>query len=169
MSATASPFTPEQQKVFDAEVAKIFPKYPADQRAAALIPVLHVAQQLHGWLKPETLTYVAGVVGVPETRVQEVVSFYGMFNRAPLGERHFSICVNLACWLAGSDDLVNRLKERLGEAQRQPTEDGRFSWCEVECLASCGTAPVAVVNGEYRESFSLQQLDAELADKGAKK
>jgi NADH-quinone oxidoreductase E subunit len=162
VSATASPFTPEQQQAFDAEVAKIVPRYPPDRRSAALIPVLHAAQRIHGWLKPETLAFVAGVVGVPLTRVQEVVTFYSMFHLKPVGRHHFQVCVNLSCWLGGSDEICATLKERIGPEQSTPTADGQFSWCEVECLAACGMAPAVQINDQYFESLTTAQLEREL-------
>lgn len=160
--SVASPFTPEQQKIFDAVSAKIFAKYPPERRSAALIPVLHLAQKLDGWLRPEAMDYVAEVVGVPGTRVREVVTFYSMFHLKPVGQRHFQVCVNLACWLRGSDKLVEACQKTIGEVQNQPTADGKLSWCEVECLAACGNAPAAMINDDYHEDFTVEQLVAEL-------
>ena len=158
----ASPFTPEQQKQFDERTASIFPRYPAERRSAALIPVLHVAQELHGWLKPEAMDYVAGVVGVPGTRVREVVTFYSMFHLKPVGRKHVQVCVNLACWLRGSDKLVETCRKHIGDEQFKPTEDGAFSWCEVECLASCTLAPAAMINDKYVEPVTVADLEREL-------
>lgn len=162
MSTVASPFTAEEQKVFDAKVEEIFKLYPEEHRAATLIPVLHVAQNLHDWLKPEAMEYVAQVVGVPLARVREVVTFYTMFRLKPAGRTRVGVCVNLACWLHGSDKLVALCRERMGDTQRAPTADGAESWGEVECLASCGTAPVVLINNDYYESITPEQLTAEL-------
>ncbi len=162
MSA-ASPFTPDQQRTFDAETAPLFAKYPAEHRAAALIPVLHLAQELRGHLEDPVVDYVADVVGVPATRVREVITFYSMLRTKPVGEKHVQVCVNLACWLRGSDKLVEACKRHIGEQQLQPTADGQASWCEVECLASCGTAPAAMINDRYHESFTVEELERELA------
>lgn len=159
MTTPASPFTPDQQAVFDAEVKAILGKFPEDQKPAALIPILHVAQNLHGWLKPEAMDYCGHVVGVPPTRVREVVTFYTMFKLKPVGETHVGICVNIACWLEGSDKLVARCRERIGDRQHEPTADGKLSWAEVECLASCGTAPATLVNDQYAEHLTPEQLD----------
>ncbi len=159
----ASPFTPEQQKVFDAKFAKITQRYPPERKSAALIPTLHVAQELHGWLKPEAMDYVADQVGVPGTRVREVVTFYTMFHLQPVGRKHVQVCVNLACWLRGSDKLVEICRQRIGEEQNKPTADGKFSWCEVECLASCTKAPGAMINDQYVEPLTPAALEAELS------
>ena len=158
----ASPFTPEQQKTFDEKVSRIFPMYPEGRRSAALIPVLHVAQEIHGWLKPEAMDYAAQIVGVPATRVREVVTFYSMFHLKPVGKTHVQVCVNLACWLRGSDQLVETCRKHIGEVQHQPTADGKFSWCEVECLAACTKAPAAMINDRYLEPLTPAQLEAEL-------
>lgn len=162
MSAVASPFTADEQKKFDAQVGPILERYPEANRAAALIPILRVAQDLHGWLKPEAMDYVAQVVGVPGTRVREVVTFYTMFRLKPVGRTHVGVCVNLACWLRGSDELVEVCRSRMGDTQQQPANGGAESWAEIECLASCGTAPTIMINDEYFENITPQQLAAEL-------
>ncbi len=161
-ATSPSPFTAAEQKIFDEKTAEIFPKYPSERRSAALIPVLHVAQEIHGWLKPEAMDYVAGVVGVPGTRVREVVTFYSMFHLKPVGKKHVQICVNLACWLRGSDKLVEACEKHIGPVQNQPTADGKLSWCEVECLASCTMAPGAMINDKYIEPLTVEALEAEL-------
>ena len=158
----SSPFTAEEQKLFDARTATIFPRYPDERRSAALIPVLHIAQEIHGWLKPEAMDYVAQVVGVPATRVREVVTFYSMFHLKPVGKKHVQVCVNLACWLRGSDKLVETCRKTIGEEQFKPTADGALSWCEVECLASCTMAPAAMINERYVEPLTVPELEREL-------
>lgn len=163
MAATASPFSPEQQSAFDAEAAKILPRYPEERRSAALIPLLMEAQRvLGGWLPPAALEHVGAVVGVPATRVREVATFYSLLHLEPVGQNHVQICTNLACWLMGSDKLVKVCKEKLGTRPYEPTADGKMSWCEVECLASCGTAPAARINEEYREGMTPEELEKEL-------
>jgi len=158
----ASLFSPDQQKAFDEKVARILPKYPADRRSAALIPVLHAAQEVLGWLKPEAMDHAAKLVGVPATRVREVVTFYSMFHLKPVGHTHVQVCVNLACWLRGSDQLVEICRRHIGEVQHQPTADGKLSWCEVECLAACTKAPAAMINDKYFEPLTPAQLEVEL-------
>lgn len=158
----ASPFSNDHQKIFDERLSKILQRYPDDRKSAALIPVLHIAQELHGWLKPEAMDYVASVLGVPGTRVREVVTFYSMFHLKPVGRKHIQVCVNLACWLRGSDKLVEKCKSHIGEEQHKPTADGKLSWCEVECLASCTMAPAAMINDQYVEPLTPERLEAEL-------
>lgn len=158
MSATPSPFTPDQQKTFDAEVAKIVVNYPSERRSAALIPVLHSAQRLLGWVSEQTMDYCGEIVGVPATRVREVTTFYSMFHKKPVGKTHVQICVNLSCWLLGSDKLVETCKTKMGTKPFEPTADGKLSWCEVECLAACGTAPAVQINEKYYEPITPTEL-----------
>ena len=165
MSATASPLNPEQQKIFDAKVEQITARYLAERRSAALIPVLHVAQELNGYLSESLMDYCGEVVGVPATRVREVITFYSMFRLKPVGKNHVEICVNLACWLRGSDKLVEHCKQHIGEEQFKPTADGSSSWCEVECLAACGGGPAAQINDKYFENLTVEQLQQALAKK----
>ena len=162
MSATASPFSPDEQKTFDARTSAIFAKYPPERRSAALIPVLHVAQEIRGWLPPEILSYVATVVAVPPSRVAEVTTFYTMLHLKPVGKTHVQVCVNLSCWLRGSDKLVEKCRTTIGDAQFAPTADGKLSWCEVECLASCGTAPAAMINKAYFEGLTIDELERQI-------
>jgi len=160
MSAVASPFNPSEQATFDAQVSKVLAQYPADRQSAALIPVLHIAQSVHGWLKPETMDYCGHLVGVPPKRVREVVTFYSMFHLRPVGRTHVQVCVNLSCWLAGSDKLVQTCRDRIGPDQKTPYHGGSLSWAEVECLASCGPgAPAAQINETYKEPLSVAELE----------
>ena len=104
-------------------------------------------------------------------RVEEVVSFYTMYNRKPVGKQHVQICTNIACFLRGADHLLECLEKRLGIHAGQTTADGRYTLSSVECLAACGTAPVVQVNKEYHESLDekslhqlMDRLDKELLD-----
>lgn len=160
MPTAASPFTPQEQKVFDAACEKLFSRYPPDRRSAALIPLLHGVQRLHGYLREDVMDYVAGVVGVAPRRVREVATFYTMFHLKPVGKNHVQICTNLSCWLAGADKLYERVRARLKTEPFAPTPDGKFSVCEVECLAACGTAPALQINEQYYENVTPEQLDA---------
>jgi NADH:ubiquinone oxidoreductase subunit E len=83
-----------------------------------------------------------------------------MFRLQPVGRHHVQVCGNLSCWLAGSDQLQARLHQRFGTRPMEPTADGRFSHAEVECLASCGTAPAAVIDEVYYEGLTVERLDA---------
>ena len=134
-----------------AEYEGIVSRYP--QRRAALMPVLWLAQREFGHLSPEVLAYVADLMGLARAAVAAVASFYTMYNRTPKGKYHLQLCVSLPCALGGAERIARCVQRRLGITSGQTTADGRFSFDEVECLASCGTAPMMQVNDEYHENL----------------
>ena len=141
-----------------AQIEDICAKYP--QRAAALLPVLHLVQNRVGALPPPAQLAVARALDVPPTRVKEVVSFYEMFHEAPEGRFHIELCTNISCHLAGAQELMAYLRKRLGVQIGQKTDDGVFSVMEAECLASCGSAPVAKIGVDYYEYLTPDAVDA---------
>jgi len=126
---------------------------------SAIIPALHVAQQDQGWLSVETQAEVAELLELTPQAVREVVTFYTMFQQKPVGRHHLQVCRNVACWLQGSHRLQKQIEERLGIQEGETTPDGRFTLISVECLGSCGTAPVLMVNDRYHENLSPEALD----------
>lgn len=138
-------------KSFHAEMDKIQRFYP--KRDAMLLPVLHAAQKEKGWLSDETMEEVGKFLGLPKTRVIEVATFYHMFNKKPVGKKHLQFCNNIACWLRGSEELIHQAEQKLGIRLGETTKDGAFTLSEVECLGSCGTAPVCQVNEDYHENL----------------
>ena len=144
-------FSPETLKKFEQTVAR----YP--QREAALLPVLYLAQQEFGHLGPEAVEYVATLMGQAPARVQGVVSFYTMFNTKPIGRHHIQICRTLSCALGGAERITAFIKQKLGIEVGQTTADGRFTLSEVECLASCGTAPMMQINDDYYENLTEEK------------
>ncbi|MEM7676444.1 MAG: NAD(P)H-dependent oxidoreductase subunit E [Myxococcota bacterium] len=140
------------------QIEAICERYP--ERAAALLPVLHLVQRRIGALPPPAQLAVARVLDVPPTRVKEVVSFYEMFHEAPKGCFHIELCTNISCHLAGADRLMKHLETRLGIEVGQTTEDGTFSLMEAECLASCGSGPMAKVGVDYYEYLTPEAVDA---------
>ena len=113
-----------------------------DQRRAALMPVLWLAQREFGWLSPQVQHYVADLMELPVAWVEGVVSFYTMYYRRPMGEHHLQVCTNLSCQLRGADELLSALSERLGIGPGETTACEKFSLDRAECLGSCGTAPL---------------------------
>ena len=140
-----------------ARIEEICAKYPS--RAAALLPVLHLVQDRVGSLPSEAQLAVARALDVPPTRVKEVVSFYEMFHEQPEGRFHLELCTNISCHLAGARELLEYVEERLGIKVGQKTEDGVFSLIEAECLASCGSGPVAKVGVDYYEYLTPDAVD----------
>jgi NADH-quinone oxidoreductase E subunit len=146
-------FSPQTLKKFEETVAR----YP--KKEAAMLPVLYLAQQEFGHIGPETIDYIAKLMGQAPARVYGVVSFYTMFNMKPIGRHHIQICRTLPCALRGAEMVTTVIKAKLGIEPGQTTSDGRFTLSEVECLASCGTAPMMQVNDDYYENLTEGKID----------
>jgi len=131
---------------------------------SALIPALHVAQGEQGWLSEETQAEVATLLELTPQAVREVVSFYTMFHQKPVGKFLLQVCRNLSCSLRGGHRLQRQIEERLGIHDGETTQDGRFTLESVECLGSCGTAPVLMVNDRYHENVTPQEMDRLLTE-----
>jgi NADH-quinone oxidoreductase, E subunit len=146
-------FSPETLKEFAATVAR----YP--KKEAAMLPVLYLAQREFGHLGPEAIEYVAKLMDQAPARVQGVVSFYTMYNMKPIGRHHIQVCRTLSCALRGAEEVTEYLRNKLGIDCGQTTPDGRFTLSEVECLASCGTAPMMQVNDDYYENLTEEKIN----------
>jgi NADH-quinone oxidoreductase subunit E len=133
-------------------------RYPTKE--AALLPVLHLAQETWGWISPETVVYVGSLLDLSPATVFGVVSFYNMYNQKPVGKYHLQVCTNLSCMVTRAYDIYDHLCERLDVSPGETTKDGRYTVVEVECLGSCGTAPVVQVNNDYHENMSVEKMDA---------
>ena len=137
-----------------AEYERIIACYP--QRRAALMPVLWLAQREFGWVSPETQRYVARIMELPVGWVEGAVTFYTMYYRRPMGEHHLQVCTNLSCRLRGADDIVSALRRRLDVEPGETSRNKRFSLDCVECLGSCGTAPVLQIgSGRFVENLDV--------------
>ena len=138
------------------EYRAILARYP--ERRAALLPTLWLAQREFGWLSLPVLEYVTELMELPLAWVTATASFYTMYWKQPPGRWHLQVCRNLPCALRGADDVRAALEQRLGIRPGEKTPDGRFSLEEVECLASCDTAPVLQVNNtEYHENLTVER------------
>ncbi len=143
-------FTAENKAEADAHVAK----YPAGRQASAVLPLLDLAQrQGGGWLPRAAIERVAEILDMAPIRVQEVASFYSMFNLAPVGKHLVQICTTTPCWLRGSDEIVAACEQRLGVEVGGSTDDGEFTLVEVECLGACVNAPMMQINDDYYEDL----------------
>jgi NADH-quinone oxidoreductase E subunit len=138
------------------EMDEIKDYFPTEQ--ALLIPLLHAIQKRVGWISLDSMKEAAAYLHLPLGKVQEVVTFYTMFNQKPIGKKHVQICTNVSCWLNGSADLMNCMKKRYGIKRGETTKDGKFTLTEVECLASCGTAPVVQINEDYFEGLNVESF-----------
>lgn len=130
-----------------------------DSKRSALLPVLHLAQDEFGCLSDEVIHYVARLMDLAPAQVLEVVTFYHMYHRKPVGEHHLQFCVTLSCWMAGSHSLYKSTLARLGVREHEVTSDGKFSAMRVQCLGSCGSAPVVQVNEAYYENMTPEKLN----------
>jgi NADH-quinone oxidoreductase subunit E len=143
-----------------AVVNKIIKRYPEERKKSALLPVLHLAQaEFDGWLSPKTMDYVASILGLQPIEVYEVASFYSMFNLKPVGRCLIEVCRTSSCWLMGAEDVVRHIEKKLNITVGETTKDGQFTLKTVECLGSCGTAPMMQVGAEYHENLTLEKVD----------
>jgi NADH-quinone oxidoreductase E subunit len=140
-----------------AQVDEALTHYP--NRRSAILPVMWIAQREWGWLSPAVLRLVADTVGLPETEVFGVATFYTMFNLKPIGRHHLQVCMTLSCSLMGADRLFRHLENRLGVGHGETTADGRFTLRRVECLAACGGGPCLQVNETYHENLDEAKVD----------
>lgn len=146
-------------------VQRIIKRYPEGRQKSALLPLLHLAQaEFDGWLSPATMDYVASLLNIQPIEVYEVASFYSMYNLKPVGKCLLEVCQTGPCWLRGSDDIVEHLEKKLGIKKGETTADGMFTLKTVECLGSCGTAPMLQVGAEYYEDLTTEKVD-KLVDK----
>jgi len=122
--------------------------------------MLLLAQKEQGYVKTETIEYVAKYLGLNASEVDSILSFYTLLRRRPVGKFHILICTNLACLLRGSDDIVACIKGKLGVDLGEVTTDGVFSAIEFECLGSCTTAPCIQVNGEFYENLDVPKTES---------
>jgi NADH-quinone oxidoreductase subunit E len=126
-----------------------------ETKESAIIPSLFIAQKENGgFLSDEIIQYLSDVMQIPPARINEVYKFYTMFNQKPVGKHHVQVCTNISCCLNGARELADHLCKELKVNYNEVTEDGRFSISKVECLGSCGTAPMMQVNETYYENLS---------------
>jgi NADH-quinone oxidoreductase subunit E len=142
-------------------VKNIIKRYPEGRQKSALLPVLHVAQaEFDGWLSPEVMDYVASILEIKPIEVYEVASFYTMYNLQPVGKCLLEVCQTGPCMLNGADDLVTYLENKLNIKVGETTADGMFTLKTVECLGSCGTAPMLQCGADYHENLTNEKADA---------
>lgn len=122
---------------------------------SAIIPSLYIAQKENkGWIDADVIRALAKVLNLPESRINEVFKFYSMFNQKPVGRYHVQVCGTLSCHVNGAQDLINHMCKELKVKPDEVTADGKFTISRVECLGSCGTAPMMMVNEEYHENLT---------------
>jgi NADH-quinone oxidoreductase subunit E len=156
------PFSEEVVARLEPEVAEIIGRYPKSR--SAMMPLLHLLQSEEGYVSNDAIRFVAQRLGVTETEVTGVASFYSMYKRSPVGEYHVGVCTNTLCAIMGGDQILATLEEHLGVEVDEPTADGRVSIEHVECNAACDYAPVVMVNWEFFDNQTPESATALVDD-----
>lgn len=142
-------------------IEKIKSRYPEGKQKSALLPVLHLAQaEFDGWLSPAAMDEVAKALDIKPIEVYEVASFYTMFNLQPVGKCLIEVCRTSSCWLRGANEIVEHIEKKLHIKDGETTADGMFTLKTVECLGSCGTAPMMMIGAQFHENLTYEKVDA---------
>jgi len=143
-----------------AKVKDMLARYPSDQRESAIMPALWLAQERFGFISQDAVDLVARSLDVESSVVAGVATFYTMYHLEPVGRHVIQVCCTLSCSLMGAEALVKRFEQKLGIHVGETTRDGRFTLKKVECLASCGTAPMLQVNEDkFLENLTEKDVD----------
>ena len=138
-------------------INKEIAKYPV--KKPAVMATLYIAQEQNGYISNEVIKEVASLLEMTSEEVLGVVTFYTMYFQKPMGKNHIQVCTNVSCMLRGGYDIWNQVKEKLGVDNMGVTADGNFSLEEVECMGSCGTAPMLAVNEDYYENLTKEKVE----------
>ncbi len=140
-----------------AEIEALRPRYPTAE--ALLLPALHIAQRYAGgWLPDAVVEAVAQLLELAPSKALGVVSFYDMFHQHPVGRHRVRVCNNLSCQLRGAEEILATVRQELGVAEDEVTSDGRCSYVHFECLGSCDTAPMMMVDDDYHENLTPERV-----------
>ena len=145
-----------------AKFDSIVQNYPV--RRSALIPILLTTQEDLGFLSDESIAAIARYLELPEIEVYEVVTFYSMLRRRPVGRHHVQVCTNISCLLLGAEEIFEHVSKQLGIKEGETTGDGQFSLTEVECLGACCNAPAMQVNYTYHDDLTFEKVDQVLQE-----
>jgi len=148
-------FSPEMEARFE----KFLAKYPEGHKRSAMIPMLMYAQDEVGSITDELVEEVARRTGTSVLQVNEVLTYYSMLHRKPMGKYHVQICTNISCLLLGGEELWNRASQKLGIGHKEVTKDGRVSLEDVECIGACSWAPAIQVNFDFYHDVTMAQLE----------
>jgi NADH-quinone oxidoreductase subunit E len=141
------------------EFEKLRERFPEGFESSLVLPCVRRIQEDRGYVADEDIEQLAAYLGVPQIQIEEVLSFYTMFRRKPIGRWHLQFCRNVSCSMNGAESIVAHVERRLGLRPGQTTPDGRFTLSVVECLGSCGTAPMMMVNERYHENLTAAKVD----------
>jgi len=141
------------------EFEKLRERFPAGFESSLVLPCLRRIQEDRGYVANSDIEELAVFLGVPPIQIEEVLSFYTQFRRKPIGRWHLQLCHNVSCSMNGAENVLAHVEQKLGIKPGQTTPDGRYTLSTVECLGSCGTAPMMMVNDGYHENLTLAKLD----------
>jgi NADH-quinone oxidoreductase subunit E len=147
-------FSEENLKRIENEIKK----YPV--KRPAVMAALWIAQEQNGWISGEVIREVSSLLDITPEDVLGIISFYTMYHQKPMGKYHIQVCTNVSCMLRGGYDIFSQVKEKLNIDNMQVTENSLFSLEEVECMGSCGTAPMIAVNEDYYENLDKEKVDS---------
>lgn len=136
---------------------EILPRYETSM--GALMPILHDVQHTHGYIPHQAMVEIAALLDIKPADVLDTVSFYEDFHSEPVGTYVIGICQSIACEVCGHQELLDHVREKYGIEPHETTEDGKFTLLTLECLGSCDTAPVSLVNETLHENLTLESLD----------
>ena len=171
--AAATPTSYTDRVVYSGEMAEFSPavidemkmhlaKYPTERSRSALIPLLMLVQRERGWIDNPGVNFLAKFLDLEITDVWETATFYSMLNMRPVGRHHIQICKTLSCRIMGEPDITEHICSKLGIHPGETTEDGKFTVSMVECLGSCGTAPMMQIGFDYHEDLTVEKVDSVL-------
>ena len=138
-------------------------RFPAGFESSLVLPCLRRMQEDRGYVADSDIDALVDYLGVPRVQIEEVLSFYTQYRRSPVGRWHLQVCRNVSCSMRGAERVLAALAEKIGIDPGETSPDGRFTLSTVECLGSCGTAPVLMVNETYHENVDTDTLDDLLA------
>lgn len=143
----------------EARWQKILNAYPEGRKRSAVVPMLIYAQDETGSITEDLIQEVAKRAGVPRIQVDEVIGYYSMLRRKPMGKYHVQVCTNISCLLVGGEELYHHACKKLGIGHKQVTPDGQFSLEEVECMGACSWAPAIQVNYDFHHFITPEKFD----------
>jgi len=141
------------------EFEQLRSRFPAGFESSLVLPCVRRIQEDRGYVSDEDIAELAKYLGVPQIQIEEVLSFYTMFRRKPIGRWHLQFCHNVSCSMNGAERILEHVEQKLQLKPGQTTPDGRFTLSVVECLGSCGTAPMMMVNEGYHENLTRAKVD----------
>ena len=142
------------------EFEKLRARFPAGFESSLVLPCVRRIQEDRGYVADSDIEELTAYLGVPRIQIEEVLSFYTQFRRKPIGRWHLQMCHNVSCSMRGAESLLARVERKLGIRAGETTADGRYTLSTAECLGSCGTAPMMMVNDTYHENLTDEKLDA---------